>query len=347
MSRARNPRARNPKPWIKRRSSIIGLSIVAFGLVLTLVSTLSPWPASLLIRSLFEIEAANTVEEMERHATDVPLTETLDQSFGDAGTNTTLDVFSPADASGPLTTVVWIHGGAWISGDKQNVTQYARNLAAEGFTVVAVNYTVAPEAVYPTALNQLNSALGYLLDNADRLLIDPNRMVLAGDSAGAQLSAQLATAVTSPDYARTIGLTPNLSSEQLAGVILNCGIYDVSEIPNAPGIGGWGFRVALWAYIGEKDWSEHPGGEQMSLIDDVTADFPRTWISGGNADPLTKSQSRVFATTLDGLGVDTTAVFYPDDHVEQLPHEYQFHLDLEDARAAFGSTVEFLHALGE
>ncbi|EAR25600.1 hypothetical protein A20C1_05016 [marine actinobacterium PHSC20C1] len=339
-------RALQHRPWIRRRSSIVGLSTLALGVIATLVWTLSPWPATLLIRSMFEADAAKTVEEMQRHATGVPLTETMNQEYGDAGGSTSLDVFSPADATGPLTTVVWIHGGAWISGAKENITPYARNLAAEGFTVVAVNYTVAPEAEYPIALNELNDALAYLVDNADRLQIDPANIVFAGDSAGAQLSAQLATAITSPDFAETIGLTPSLSADQLAAVVLNCGIYDVSGIPNAPGIGGWGFRIALWAYVGDKDWSVHPGGEQMSVIDDVTADFPRTWISGGNADPLTDSQSKVFAAKLDELGVDTTEVFYPDDHAAQLPHEYQFHLDSEDARSAFASTVEFLRTVG-
>lgn len=340
-------RTRQNRPWIKRRSSIIGLAALSLGLIAALVWTLSPWPAALLIRSMFEADANNTVEELQRHATDVPLTETLDEVYGDAGANTSLDVFSPAATSGPLTTVLWVHGGAWISGDKSNIAPYARNLAAEGFTVVAVNYTVAPEATYPTALTELNKAVAYLVDNAERLRIDPDNIVFAGDSAGAQLSAQLATVVTNSTYASALGLSPSLSPEQLTGVILNCGIYDVSGIPNAPGLGGWGFRIALWAYVGDKDWSDQPAGEEMSVIDDVTADFPSTWISGGNADPLTASQSVAFADHLDTLGVDTTRVFYAADQAEQLPHEYQFHLDFADARSAFASTVSFLKSIEE
>jgi len=335
------------RPWTRRRSTKIGLVALIFGLVTTLVWTLSPWPATLLIRALFDKDAVATVDEMEKYATGVALTESLNEQYGDSATTNSLDVYSPAGSSGPLTTVVWTHGGAWISGDKSNVTPYVRKLAAEGFTVVALNYTVSPEATYPTALNEINDALAYLLDNAARLRIDPDNIVFAGDSAGAQLSAQLATVITNPDYASAVGVTPSLSAEQLAGVVLNCGIYDVSGIPNAPGLGGWGFRVSLWAYLGAKDWSNTPGGEQMSVLDDVTADFPRTWISGGNADPLTASQSRPFAQKLDSLGVDTTTLFYPEEHSEQLPHEYQFHLDFDDARAAFDSTVTFLNSIDD
>ena len=334
-------------PWIRRRSSKVGVIALALGVIAGLIWTLSPWPATLMIRALFDKDAASTVDEMERYATDVPLTESLDEQYGDSGTNTSFDVYSPAGSTGPLTTVVWIHGGAWISGDKSNVAPYVRKLAAEGFTVVAVNYTVSPEAIYPAAITELNEALAYLLDNADRLRIDPDNIVFAGDSAGSQLSAQLATAITNPTFASTMGMTPSLSADQLQAVVLNCGIYDVSGIPNAPGLGGWGFRVALWAYIGVKDWSNTPGGEQMSVIDDVTAEFPRTWISGGNADPLTATQSVPFAQRLTELGVETTTLFYPDDQVEQLPHEYQFHLDFEQARSAFTSTVQFLHGINQ
>jgi hypothetical protein len=48
------------------------------------------------------------------------------------------------------------------------------------------------------------------------------------------------------------------------------------------------------------------------------------------------------AAKLSGLGVEVTEVFYPDDHEPSLPHEYQFHLDFEDAQNALVSTVEFI-----
>jgi acetyl esterase/lipase len=83
----------------------------------------------------------------------------------------------------------------------------------------------------------------------------------------------------------------------------------------------------------------------MSTLDYVTADFPRTWISGGNGDPLTATQSKPLAAKLTGLGVDVTPVFYDDDHEPSLPHEYQFHLDYEDAQTALDSTLDFLASL--
>jgi acetyl esterase/lipase len=208
--------------------------------------------------------------------------------------------------------------------------------------VASLNYTVAPDATYPTAVIQLNDALGFIADHAAQYRIDPTRIVLAGDSAGGQFVSQLATMITNPAYAAQVGIEPTLSPDQVRGVILNCGVYDVKGIPDAPGLGGWGFRVALWAYLGTKDWAGTPGDRDMSTIDDVTADFPTTWISGGNADPLTATQSKPMAARLTELGVDVTGLFFPEDTTPGLQHEYQFHLDNPNAQKALASTLDWL-----
>lgn len=330
------------KPWYRRPARMIPLGLLALGVVVAIVATLSPWPAALLIRGLFEKGAQETIAEMQPYAPTDGVTQRLDVEYGSSGVDTSLDVFSPEGGTEPLPTVVWIHGGAWISGVKEDVRPYVRMIAAEGYTTVALNYTVGPERTYPTAITQLNDALAFLLDHAAEYRIDPDRIVIAGDSAGANLTSQLAVLTTSREYAEAVGIVPALAPEQLRAVILNCGIYDVSGIPNAPGIGGWGFRIALWSYLGERDWSDSAGGQQMSTLDYVTADFPTTWISGGNADPLTPNQSQLLATKLDELGVAVTPVFYPDDHEPALPHEYQFHLDFTDAQTALRSTLDFL-----
>lgn len=332
---------RSTRPWYRRPGRVIPAVLLALGIVAVIASVVSPWPAALLIRGLFEQGARDTHAEMERHAPGSGFEATRDVAYGDHP-DMRLDVFTPDAGTDPLPTVVWIHGGAWISGHKEDVDPYARMLAVEGYTAVSLGYTVAPEQSYPTAVTQLNDALAFLVGHASEYRIDPQRIVLAGDSAGANLASQLAVITTSPAYAAEVGISPALDPEQLRGVILNCGIDDVSGIPDAPGITGWGFRMALWSYLGVRDWADSAGDRQMSTLDWVTADFPATWISGGNDDPLTASQSVPLADKLASLGVEVDRVFYLDDHEPKLPHEYQFHLDFADARAAFGSVVDWL-----
>ncbi|MGH1526277.1 alpha/beta hydrolase [Leifsonia sp. L25] len=172
-----------------------------------------------------------------------------------------------------------MHGGAWLSGSSWDVEPYLRILAAEGFTAVGLNYTLAPEAAYPVAVRELNDALAHLVERADELGIDADRIVLAGDSAGAQLAAQLAALTTGRDYASLVGIRPALRSEQLRAVVLNCGVYDLHALADLTGLLGWGFKTAMWAYSGTKDWSASPAGHTMSTVRHVTGDFPPTYIS--------------------------------------------------------------------
>ena len=257
--------------------STVKVGLLALGIAVVtviVVSFVNPWPTALLIRSLFERGAQETIAEMQPYVPKSGVDAQRDIAYGDSGADTSFDVFKPAGTTKPLTTVVWIHGGAWISGDKRDVDPYLQIIASHGYTTVGLDYTISPETTYPTALKQLNSALGFLVAHAAEYDIDPQRIVLAGDSAGAQYTSQLATLVTNPAYAKRVGVVPSLSEDQLSAVILNCGIYDVRGIPDAPGIGGWGFRIALWSYLGEKDWSKTSGGRDMSTIEDVTGDLP-------------------------------------------------------------------------
>ncbi|MGW9629529.1 alpha/beta hydrolase [Agromyces sp. NPDC055520] len=336
--------------------------IAVGGLLITWVLTLTSWPSALTIRAVFEQGAAATVTEMQRHVGDAPLTEQLGVpvdggspgAVGAAGAagaaeaaadGMSFDVFSPAGGTDPLPTIVWVHGGAWISGNSIDVEPYLRILAAEGYTTVGVNYTLGPEGRYPLAVHQLNDALATLDANADELRIDPDRVVLAGDSAGAQLASQLAALTTNPDYAELLGVDPALDADQLVGVVLNCGVYDLQAMSELTGIGSWGLKIALWAYTGEQDWSQRSSGTTMSTIDFVTADFPATYISGGNGDALTWIQSLPMNDRLNEVGVDVTSLFWPADHEPALPHEYQFKLDSDEAQAALVETLEFLEGV--
>jgi len=325
--------------WFRRPRHIVLAALAIAGIVW---ANATPWPSAMVIRAVFESSRDANIAELDRHLPAELPHELLDQPYADEGSDTTFDAFWPEGTTDALPTVVWIHGGAWISGDKVDVAPYLRILAAEGYTTVGLNYTVAPEAVYPSAVRQLNGALAHLVAHADELHIDTSRIVLAGDSAGAQLASQVAAMATNPDYAHLVGIEPALRSDQLVGTILNCGVYDLDSMAKLNGLVSWGFKSALWAYTGTKDWSSDAPGTLMSSLDFATADFPPTWISGGNGDGLTWLQSVPMANRLEQQGVDVTRVFYAADHTPSLPHEYQFHLDGADAQAALASTIGFL-----
>lgn len=318
------------------------LGIIASLVVVTIVVfAVSPWPSALIIRQVFQDGAKKVSAIMAPYAPE-GVDSVLDVPYKEGSKFTTLDVFYPEGTTEPLGTVIWTHGGAWVSGNKSNDTVYFELLASHGFTVIGLNYTYGPEATYPTAVFELNDAHRFILDNADKFNVDPNRIVLAGDSAGSQLSSQLANIITNPAYAAEMNITPALSPDQLHGMVLNCGIYEMSTLLGQKGILGWGDDVALWAYTGSNDLENSVALDQMSSIDHVTKDFPATYISGGNADPLTDANSKPFAAKLESLGVPVTSLFWPSDYTPALPHEYQFRLDLDAAQEALTQTLGFL-----
>lgn len=320
--------------------ALAALAALAFGAWLAF--QLSPWPAVLVIRHAFDEDARKASAAQAKH---VPggLREWRDLAYDPGDPDGRLDLYAPADASGPLATIVWIHGGGFISGDKQDIANYARVLAGQGFAVASVQYTIAPEAKYPTPVLQAHKALAFLASAPEGLPVDPGRLVLAGDSAGAQVAAQLAAAIAAPDYARAIGFEPALPPGRLAGALLYCGPYDAALVGGEGAFAGF-MRTVFWAYFGLREVGEAPVVAQFSVARHVTPAFPPTFISVGNADPLAP-HSFALADALEAQGVPVTRLFYPDDHVPPLAHEYQFDLDGAEGQRALRESVAFLRSL--
>ncbi|WP_404403268.1 alpha/beta hydrolase [Pelagibacterium halotolerans] len=315
---------------------VAGIAVVVY-----LAFQLSPWPSALIIRQMFTMGDKMAMGKLEKHLPS-NITERLNLAYGD-GPNEIFDLFYPQGTDGPLPTIVWTHGGGWVAGSKEGVDNYVRILASHGYTAVSLDYTIAPEATYPTPVKQVTAALAHLIANAEDYNIDPNRIVLAGDSAGAQITAQIANLATAPDYAEEIGIAPAIDANQIAGLLLFCGAYDL-DMADQKGAFAWFVHSVLWAYSGKKDFMSDGVVREASVIDYVTPAFPPTFITAGNGDPL-EPQSVAFARKLESVGIEVDSLFYPKNHSPSLPHEYQFNLDIPDGEAALSRILAFLGAV--
>ncbi|MDT8758184.1 alpha/beta hydrolase [Sphingomonas psychrotolerans] len=134
-----------------------------------------------------------------------------------------LDLYAPRGGSAPAPLFVFVHGGGWRQGDKGNATgpEKVAHFTGRGFAFASVNYRLVPGAKVEDQAQDIADAVGYLVRHARTLGIDAGRIVLAGHSAGAHLSALVAT---DPEYLKRAGVR----LDQLDGVLLLDGAaYDV------------------------------------------------------------------------------------------------------------------------
>ncbi|MEV5848409.1 alpha/beta hydrolase [Streptomyces sp. NPDC051985] len=102
-------------------------------------------------------------------------------------------VYAPASHDGPLPGVLFIHGGGFVMGSIRQFDAMTTRIAAEvGAVVVSVEYRLAPENPFPAGLEDCFAALTWMVKSATELRLDPDRVAVAGESAGGGLAAALA-----------------------------------------------------------------------------------------------------------------------------------------------------------
>lgn len=301
----------------------------------------SPWPSVWIVRAL---SPDSGLADAETAAEFVPddIAEQLDVVYDDSSSEGRLDVFYPEDAEGELPTIVWVHGGGFIGGTKEPLRNYLKLVASHGFTVVNVEYTHAPEATYPTPVVQVNEAIGAVVADAATYHVDPDRLVLAGDSAGAHIAAQAAMAIAQPDYAAAAGLPAAVSPDQLVATVQYSGAYDPTNADYTNKTFGFFMRTVMWAYSGTKDFLNDAAFSYANLPGNVSSDYPPSFISTGPSDPLLY-QGEEWVKALQEVDVPTTVLYFDAATTDSaVGHEYALNLDLPEARQAMVKMVAFL-----
>lgn len=254
-----------------------------------------------------------------------------------ASDNAFMDLYYPKGATGPLPVILWIHGGGFIGGSKDSRQDYGMTLANDGYLVANIDYALAPGQLYPVPVIQANEALKFLNGSAAQYGGDMERIFVGGDSAGAQIASQLAALQSTPALAETMDLAPAVSSGQMRGALLFCGLYDMETVRES---GFPNIDFFLNAYTGTESFETFGNIHEMSTIQHVTPAYPDVFISAGDADPL-EPQSVALADSLRAKGVDVTDVFFRGTN-KNLKHEYQYALDTNDGQETLQKTLEFL-----
>lgn len=151
-----------------------------------------------------------------------------DIPYGPCGVDNYLDVYYDDSIISKNKTILSIHGGGFVYGDKEVYYHYCLSLAKLGFTVVNINYRLAPEHVYPSQLEDINLAVHWMLEDGAIYNIDSSNIYIVGDSAGAYLATVYTAMLCNPDFLK--GIVSSLpESFKPRALGLNCGMYDLAQ----------------------------------------------------------------------------------------------------------------------
>lgn len=212
---------------------------------------------------------------------------------------------SPSNANKPC--LLFFHGGGFVIGDLETHDRLCRRLARyTGQKVLAVDYRLGPENRFPAAMDDALDSYTWLQNNAPSLNIDPARVSVAGDSAGAVLALLVSAKASHGDmghipaatgliYPADLTATTTASRELLGGE----NIVLTEELIN------W-FNQQ---FLSDEMSGDHP---HMGALDTaVPGNMPPTWILTCGFDPLRDDGKRIEAK-LKSLNAEVQAIEYSD-----------------------------------
>lgn len=250
---------------------------------------------------------------------------------GDGKKYHTLDVMRPASAENSP-CMVYFHGGGWTAYDKCVFRSTCKRFASYGVTVFNCNFRLAPKFGFEDMLQDIASVLDFVAYSAHRFGGDPEKIIFAGDSAGAHLlSLYLSRAIAAGD--------------KTAGKVIGCayfyGVYDLAALK---GVKFKNMDEYLAATLPENTPDYEKKVEEYSPINFVSDKLPPTLVCSGEVDPLYEGQTAKYLAALGSAGVRVQSLIFPKEF-KRAKHKYITFDKNPAAKKSFEAFGEFLKTL--
>jgi len=283
------------------------------------------------LESLIFVLSATRSDKKRDAAIPLPqgITECRSISYGSYGESQLLDVYYPDGTNEPLPTIVSIHGGGYVYGSKEIYRRYGMDMAKRGFAFVNFNYRLAPKWKFPAPLIDTNSVMEWICKNQHRYHLDPQRIILVGDSAGAQLTSQYAAIWANKEYAALFGFqVPDIHIRALG---LNCGLYDQSVRAAFPRKGH------NLDYLGRELKADDP---RFRVLESIAGSYPPAYITTAHNDFLKECAEPMYAL-LTERGVPCAWKCYGSPGQKEVAHVFHVNIALPEAKQCNDDAAAF------
>lgn len=199
---------------------------------------------------------------------------------GEADKKLVLDIYKLKDQGNP-DLIVWIHGGAWHSGSKENPPL---GLLGYGYALASINFSLSTEKVFPAQVHDIKAAIRFLRANAGKYGFQAGKIIIWGSSSGGHLASLVATTNNSKDLEGNIGNYISTSSS-VQGCIDYYGPTNFLTILNQSTSHGLNVRLpALAILLGKPVEQATALARLASPVYQVDADDPPMFIVHGEQD---------------------------------------------------------------
>ena len=244
-------------------------------------------------------------------------------------------IVRPPDAAGKLPVILYMHGGGWVLGNADTHDRLIRELAVgTGAAVVFVEYDRSPEARYPVAIEQGYATARWIVREGAANQLDPDRMAVAGDSVGGNMTAALALMANERG---DVNFVQQSLYYPVTDAAMDTGSY--KQLAEGYFLTAKGMAWFWDAYLPEVDRRAEPFASPLRASDEQLVGLPPTFLIVDEADVL-RDEGEAYAARLRAAGVAVTTVRY-----DGITHDFMMLNPLSETHATRAAVAQAISIL--